>query len=103
MQKDSTSKTSKRKDSKARDPLAPYHKQAETFLRLYFGKETPAYVRDLLASWLTELEDDTQMLFNNREILTVAVPLMLREADRMGIDVDSAGSPFNLANPVCRF
>ncbi len=85
--------TSKQITRKAKpDALAPYRAQAAIFIRLYFGKDTPAFLRDVLASWYTQLETASQVFWNYREIAEIALPIMLREADRRGIDIESPGS-----------
>lgn len=91
MRKDSTPKrrTSAKKTTTTTDR---YQIQAQRFIKLYFGKDTPAFVRDLLSSWLTRMESATQVFFNRKEIAEVALPLMLREAERMGIDVENPES-----------
>jgi len=91
MRKDSTPKrrTSAKKTTTTDHP----QQQARRFIKLYFGKDTPKLVRDLLQSWLTQLENRTQCFWNHREIAEVALPLMLRKAERMGIDVEGPESP----------
>jgi hypothetical protein len=81
------------KASQKRDPLATFKEQARPFLHLMFSNATPQIVRDLLSSWLTELEAETQTLFNDREIVTLALPKMLRAAANKGHDInDLSGS-----------
>jgi hypothetical protein len=91
MRKDSTSKR-QRAPKKTAPTTDRYQLQAQRFIKLYFGRDTPAFVRDLLQSWLTQLESRTQVFFNHREIAEVALPLMLRKAERMGIDVENPES-----------
>jgi hypothetical protein len=96
MQAKTKTKAPARKEQK-RDPLAPFREQAEPIIRLYFSDSTPGFVRDLLSSWLSEIENETQVFWNRREILTVALPLMLREADAQGLDVLSRDGGFYLS------
>jgi hypothetical protein len=91
-----TKKNGTSKASTKRDPLAPYREQARTFINLYFNDNTPDFVRDVLTSWLTNLESQTQVFWNHRDILEVALPLMLEKADRMGVDVEDRHSEFCL-------
>jgi hypothetical protein len=83
--RDSKTKPSVRKERK--DPLAIYRQQAAPIVRLYFAGSTPAFVRDLLSSWLTSLENNFQIFWNRREVLEVALPIMLARADEEGLDV----------------
>ncbi len=82
----------RRRATKSKPTTDRYQLQAQRFIKLYFGRDTPAFVRDLLQSWLTQLESRTQVFFNHREIAEVALPLMLRKAERMGIDVENPES-----------
>jgi hypothetical protein len=75
--------------SKKRDPLALYREQAVPIIRLCFSNSTPAFLRDLLGSWLTVLENELQVFWNRREVLEIALPIMLAEADAQGLDVFS--------------
>lgn len=77
-----------------RDVLAPYRQQAQRFIKLYFGANTPAFVRELLAEWYTQLEGLTNVFWNDRRIAEIAIPIMLRKADSMGLDVEAVDSPF---------
>ncbi len=90
MRKDSTPK--RRRAPKKTTTTDRHQQQAQRFIKLYFGRETPAFVRDLLSSWLTRMESATQVFFNHKEIAEVALPLMLRKAEQMGIDVESPDS-----------
>jgi hypothetical protein len=90
MQKKNTPKA--KTNTTKRDPLAPYREQSKRFIKLYFGKDTPEFLHDVLASWYTQLESITQVFWNHKEIAEVALPLMLREAARRGIDVESSKS-----------
>ncbi len=76
------------------DSLAPYRKQARTFIDLYFGDGTPDFMRDLLSEWYSHLEEQTQVFWNDRRVAEIALPLMLEAADDMGIDVDATCSDF---------
>lgn len=93
MQQKNTPSSKKRKAStQKRDHLAKYRQQARVFIRLYFGKDTPEFVRDLLSSWYSNLESETQIFWNVKEVAEVAIPLMLKAADEMGIDVEAPSS-----------
>jgi hypothetical protein len=85
MQKKNTRKL--RQSSTRQDALEPFRQQAATFIRLYFSASTPPFIRDVISSWLTGLENETQIFWNRREVLEVALPLMLQQADRDGVDV----------------
>ncbi len=95
MQKENT-KSKAVTSSKRRkvDSLPPYEKQARSFIDLYFGDDTPSFVRDLLSEWYSRLEEQTQVFWNDRRIAEIALPLMLEAADNMGIDVDATCSDF---------
>jgi hypothetical protein len=82
-------KQASEKQQRKHDSLAPYREQAAIYIKLYFGKNTPAFVRDVISSWLTRMETETQIFWNQRAVLEVALPLMLREAERMGVGVDN--------------
>ncbi len=84
----------KAKSSTMRDPLAPYKEQARTFINLYFGNSTPEFVRDLLKQWYTELESTTQVFWNDKSIAEIALPLMLKKAAAMGVDVENMRTDF---------
>lgn len=64
------------------------------FINLYFGRNTPGFVRELLAQWDSELESETEVLWNDRRVAEVALPIMLKTAADMGIDVETNGSRF---------
>ncbi len=81
-------------NSRKADPLDKYTAQARTFIDLYFGDDTPPFVRDLLSEWYSQLENQTQVFWNDRRIAEIAVPLMLKKADDMGIDVEAKYSDF---------
>ncbi len=73
--------------NKKPDPLKPYRTQSEQILAMLFDDEsTPAFIRDLLNEMLSELESAAQVFWNDRRIAAVALPLMLQEAARQGID-----------------
>jgi len=79
--------------TKTPDPLKPFRAQSERILAMLFDDDgTPDFIRDLLDEMLTELESATQVFWNRREIAAVALPLMLQEADRLGIDFFAARS-----------
>ncbi len=84
----------KKSSTSKRDPLAPYREQAAPIIRLYFGKDTPDYISDLIADWCNELESKTQVFWNVEAICEVWLPCALKEAARMGIDPFSSGSEF---------
>lgn len=81
-------------NSRKADPLAKYRKQARTFIDLYFGASTPDFVHDLLSEWYSQLENETQVFWNDRRIAEIAVPLMLKKAADMGIDAAATCSDF---------
>jgi hypothetical protein len=88
-------KANRRKGSgKKRDPLARYRKQSDIIIKMLFDDDdTPDFIQDLLTDWLTELENQTQVFYNHREIAVVALPLMLKAADEMELKPMSQGSP----------
>jgi hypothetical protein len=81
-------------NSRKADPLDKYRAQARTFIGLYFGDDTPPFVRDLLSEWYGQLENKTQVFWNDQRIAEIAIPLMLKKADDMGIDVGTLHSCF---------
>lgn len=87
----------RRNSSTKKDPLAGYKERARKILDIYFSADTPEFVRDLLSSWLSQLEQETQVYFNVQEIADVALPLMLQEADRRHVAAESPSSPIVLA------
>ncbi len=93
MQKNSTPKR-RRAPKKTTTATDRFQQQSQKFIRLYFGPGTPDFVRDLLADWYTELESVTQTFWNDRRIAEIAVPLMLKKAADMGIDVESIDTRF---------
>jgi len=79
--------------SKKTDELHKYRQQAAPIINALFDDDTtPPFIRDLLDEMLTELESATQVFWNHREIAVVALPLMLSEAHRQGIDFFSERS-----------
>jgi hypothetical protein len=86
------SSTSSRKKT---DP-PKYRKLAAPLIRIMFDDDddTPAFVRSEVTELLTELENSTQVFWNERAIAEVAIPLMLQTAEAMGIDWQGAGSHF---------
>lgn len=98
MQKHSTAKGRKGSTSTKRDPLAPYREQAEPIIRLYFNPSTPAFVRDLLSSWFTTLDNEFQVNYaTSRAVAEVFLPLALQAAEREGRDVFSMRGGFYLS------
>jgi hypothetical protein len=85
----SNSKRTKRKPKSDK-----YQEQARRFIRLYFNPNTPAFIHDLLSQWYTDLETLTQVFWNHKSIAEVALPIMLREADERGIDVEALDTGF---------
>jgi hypothetical protein len=84
--------------SKKHDPLAPYRANARKLIELYFNPDTPAFVEDLLSSYFTRLEGDTQIFWNRREVLDILLPLWLEDIDRGdGIDILSCTHPAYIA------
>lgn len=81
-------------NSRKADPLDKYRAQARTFIDLYFGDDTPPFVRDLLSEWYSQLENQTQVFWNDRRIAEIALPLMLKKATDMGVDVETLHSCF---------
>lgn len=97
MQKKNTLKhkvTSTKVSATKADSLAPFKAQAAPIIELLFDGKAPEFVSDLLHDWLTELENRTQIFWNTRAVCEIALPLMLREADQMGLELESAGSSF---------
>ncbi len=76
------------------DSLAPFKEQAAPIIKLLFDGKAPEFVSDLLHDWLTELENRTQIFWNTRAVCEIALPLMLRAADRAGLELESADSSF---------
>ncbi len=79
------SKTSKPKN-KQPDPLKPFRKQSKQILTMLDDESTPAFIRDLLYEMLNELESETQVFWNHREVSAVALPIMLQTAHAQGTD-----------------
>jgi hypothetical protein len=81
------------------DPLKPFRQQSERILALCFDDDsTPDFIRDLTFEMLSELEGETQVYWNRREIAAVAIPRMLKAAHEQGIDFFSERSEiFNAA------
>jgi hypothetical protein len=81
---------------KKTDPLTKYRKLAAPLIRMLFdtADDAPAFMRDQLFELLTDLESETQVFWNVKEIAVVAIPLMLQAADKRGIDWQDARSPF---------
>jgi hypothetical protein len=84
----------KKKQSKS-DPLTLYKRDAKQIISMLYEQDTPDFILDVLQGWLTELENTTQVFWNHRQILEVALPLMLQAADEMGIDYLDKDSNFN--------
>jgi hypothetical protein len=103
MQKHSTSKVSRSskktapKKTRQPDPLKAYKADAKQIISLIYEQDTPKFILDILQEWLTGLENETQVFWNHRPILEIALPLMLREADESGIDYLGSDSRFNVA------
>ena len=78
------------------DPLAKYKAQAAPLIRIMFDDDddTPDFMRDELYEILSDVENQTQVFWNVREIAEVAIPLMLQAADEMGVDWQDHNSPF---------
>jgi hypothetical protein len=75
------------------DALAKFRRRSNIILDIFFDERTPRFVRDLLASWLARLENETQIYAaNSRAIASVQLPLMLAEAERMGLDAEAPDS-----------
>jgi hypothetical protein len=100
MQKKNTSTPTKRKAKT--DGLAPYREQARIFINLFFSNKTPAFLRDLLQEWYTELESLTQVFWNDRRIAEIALPLMLKKAADLRIDVEALDTGF-MYDVACGF
>jgi hypothetical protein len=91
----STAKNARKVSTKKKqpDPLKPYRAQSERILAMLFDDDsTPAFMRDLLSEMLSELESETQVYWNRREIAAIALPYMLEEAHAKGIDFFSERS-----------
>jgi hypothetical protein len=89
--------TSKQKTTATKtDSLAKYRAQAAPIIRILFdvNDDTPDFARDELYQILSELENQTQVFWNTREIAEVAIPWVLRAADQQGIDWQDHNSPF---------
>ncbi len=88
-------KKTKPTPKKKQDPLVKYRKLAAPLIRIMFDDDdTPAFVRSEVTELLTELENSTQVFWNERAIAEVAIPLMLQTAEAMGVDWQGAGSHF---------
>ncbi len=69
------------------DTLKPFRQQSERIIGMLFDDEsTPPFLRDLLFEMLNELETETQIFWNCREVAAVAVPRMLKAAQEQGLD-----------------
>jgi hypothetical protein len=77
-----------RKRPRSSKKIDKYREQARRFIALYFNPKTPAIVRELLSQWYTQLESETQIFWNDKHVAEVAIPIMLREAARLGVDVE---------------
>jgi hypothetical protein len=86
-------KKSKPTPKKKQDPLAPYHAQARQLIELYFNPKTPAFIEDLLSSFFTRLETETQIFWNRRDVLEIVLPLWLQYEDRDDLSILSAKHP----------
>ncbi len=72
---------------KQADLLKPFRQQSERILAMCFDDPaTPAFVRNLVFEMLSELESETQVYWNRREIAAIALPYMLEAAHHQGID-----------------
>jgi len=72
---------------KMTDDLKPYRQQSERILAMLFDDEgTPPFIRDLLFEMLNELESETQVFWNHRQVAAVALPIMLQTAHAQGTD-----------------
>lgn len=81
------------KASKKRNALEPYRQRAAQILNLYFNPRTPAFITDIISSWMTRLENDYQIHYaNSRAVAEVFLPLALQAADTDGVDVEDPHS-----------
>ncbi len=78
--------STRKKGSTKPDPLAPYQKKARTYVNIYFNPNTPGYVKDVMSSWFTLLEGRLHMLWEDKQVIEIILPKMLREAERQGIE-----------------
>jgi hypothetical protein len=94
MQRKNTTKPAKR--SKQSDSLAPFQKEAATLINILFDDDhgLPDFVVDEITELLTELEGETQTMWNNRAIMQEALPRMLKDAAEKGIDWRTRNSSF---------
>lgn len=81
--------TPSKKKPRQPDPLKLYRKDAKQIISLIYEQDTPDFILDVLQGWLTELENETQVFWNHRAILEVALPLMLQAADQMGMTISA--------------
>ncbi len=93
--------TPNRSKGSTKDDLTSYEARASNIINLMFDGDTPSFVISLLRSWLTELENETQIFYNVREVAEVALPLMLRRADELGLDPENAESRFTRGVVQC--
>jgi hypothetical protein len=82
--------------------LKPYREKSDELLsiRFYDDEEMPDFLVDVVASFLNELENRTEVLWNTRDVLRVAVPLMLQRECPNPDDLDalfSRNSPLVLS------
>ena len=66
---------------------------AKFYLDPYFRESTPAFIQDLISSWMTQLENETQVHYaNSRAVADVFLPLALQQAERANLDVEDPAS-----------
>jgi hypothetical protein len=75
---------------------AKFRRDAAIIVNAVFGEDgtTPPFVRDLWHEYLSELESESQIgYWSDRRIAQVALPLMLQELDRQGVDYFAERNP----------
>lgn len=94
-----TAKKSTKKPSARKQPTTiprRFKQRADEIARLYFDPQTPDFIRDVIGSWLTQLENELQIFWNHPDVMRAALPLMLQKAEAVGLDAESAGSSITL-------
>ncbi len=79
----------RKSSTRAQTIPAKFRRDAAIIVSAVFDEDdtTPPFVRDLWHEYLSELESESQIgYWSDRRIAAVALPLMLQELDRQGVD-----------------
>ncbi len=90
MTKAKTQRTSTRAASemKSADTKQAAHRAAEHMARMMESDDLPEIVTATISDFVLELSNRTQVGLTTPDVLRVALPLMLAEADRAGLRVN---------------